>query len=60
MVDGFKAMVNMRVGKLDAVKKVLAGLKYKAKGNTFTLTWKTSVDDIKAAVKQAMEQRKKH
>jgi hypothetical protein len=40
----------MRFGKVEAVKTVMDGLKYKAKGEVFTLTWKATTDDIQAAI----------
>jgi len=58
IIDGAIAMADLRIKKMDAVKKVLDGLKYKAKGNVFSVTWKTTTDDIEAAVKQAMESRR--
>lgn len=58
MIDAAITMGRMRFGKMEAVEKLLAGLKYKAKGEVFTLTWKTTTDDIRAAVKEAMESRR--
>lgn len=60
IVDGLKAIANLRCGEMEAVKNLMAGLKYRAKGNSFTLTWKISIDDVQAAVKQAMEAKGRH
>ena len=55
IIDAATAMGRMRAGKMEAVEKMMAGLQYKVKGEVFTLTWKTTIDDIRAAVNEAME-----
>jgi hypothetical protein len=55
IVDAAMAMGRSRAGDGEAVKKVMEGVKLKVKGEVFTLTWKTTTDDIRAAVKQMME-----
>jgi hypothetical protein len=54
MVDAALAMGRSRAGDVEAVTKVLDGVESKAKGEVFSLTWKTTTDDIQAAVKQMM------
>ena len=55
IVDAAMAMGRSRAGDGEAVKKVMDGVKSKVKGEVFTLTWKTTTDDIQAAVRQMME-----
>ena len=55
IVDAAVAIGGMRFGKMEAFKEMMAGLKYKVKGEVFTLTWKTTTDDIQAAVNRASQ-----
>ena len=59
IVDAALAMGRSRAGGGEAVKKVMDGVESKVKGEVFTLTWKTTTDDIQAAVKQMMEGRRR-
>lgn len=58
IVDGGKAMAQLRCGEMESAKKLMDGLKYHAKGNTFVLVWKASESDIKEAVGKMMEEKK--
>jgi hypothetical protein len=60
IVDGLKAMGQLRFGDIPAVKKVMDGLTCSAQGNLFTATVTTSTDDVESAVKAVMEQKKVH
>ena len=58
IVDGLKAMGELRCGNIPAIKKVMDGLKCSAKGDSFTATFTTSTADAESAVKAVMEQKK--
>jgi hypothetical protein len=58
IVEGLKAMGELRFGSIPAAKKVIDGLKCSAKKDSFTATFTTSTADIEAAVKAVMEQMK--
>ena len=58
IVEGFKAMGQLRYGDLPAVKGVLGGLKCETKGTSFTATFSVSAGDVKSAVKAVTEQNK--
>lgn len=60
LVAGFKAMVSLRMGEVEAVQKVLKGLKVKAKDTEFRLNWKMPVEDLHAAMKEAIERKLHH
>jgi hypothetical protein len=60
LVAGFKAMVDLRMGDVAAVDKMLSGLKASAKGKQFQATWKFSTDDLHAAVKEAIARKMHH
>ncbi len=60
LVDGFQAMGNLRYSKSEAVKKVMDGLSCGAEGDVFSLVWKTTADDVKAAMKQVKKHKDKH
>ncbi len=57
IVDGLKAMGELRCGNIPAIKKVMDGLKCSAKGDSFTATFTTSTADAESAVKAVMEQK---
>jgi hypothetical protein len=54
IVDAALAMGRSRAGDGEAVKKLMDGIESKVKGEVFTITWKTTTDDIQAAVEQMM------
>jgi len=58
IVEGFKAIGELRYSNIPAVKKVMNGLKVETQGATFTATFTTSTGDIEAAFKAAMDKRK--
>jgi hypothetical protein len=58
IVDGLKAMGELRCGGMPAVKTVIDGLKCRAKGDSFTATFTTSTADAESAIKAVMEQKK--
>jgi hypothetical protein len=60
IVEGFKALGELRFSNVPAVTKVMDGLKCKVKGESFTATFAMSTDDVEAAVKAMMEQKKAH
>lgn len=60
LVAGFKAIVDLRMGDVAAVDKVLSGLKASAKGKQFQVNWKFSTDDLHAAVKEAIARKMHH
>ena len=49
IVEGMKALVTLKVGEKEDLAKLVDGLKVKAKGSTFTLTYKAESEDILAA-----------
>jgi hypothetical protein len=57
IVDGLKAMGELRYSNIPAVKKVMDGLKCSAEGDSFTATCTTSLADVESAVKAVMEQK---
>jgi hypothetical protein len=57
VVDGFKAMGELRFSDVPAVKKMMDGLTVEAQGESFTATYKASTEDIEAAAKAMMEQK---
>ena len=59
IVEGFKAMGELRYSDIPAVKKVMDGLKVEAQGALFTATFTTSTGDVEAAVKAVMDKRKR-
>ena len=59
IVDGLKAMGELRYSDIPAAKKVVDGLKCCTKGDTFTAAFSTSTADVEAAVKAVMEQKGK-
>lgn len=58
IVDGFRAMGELRYSDIPAVKKVMDGLKCSAKGDSFTATFITSTADVESAVKAVLERKK--
>jgi hypothetical protein len=60
IVDGFMAMARLHCGDKEAAMKVLGGLKCTAKGNAFVAVWKTTTDDVRAAVEQVMKHKREH
>ena len=60
IVDGLKAMGQLRFGDIPAVKKVMDGLKCSAEGDSFTATFTAATADIESAVKAVMESKKEH
>ncbi len=60
VVDGLKAIVDLRCDDMECVKKLTGTLQYNVQGKTFTLVWKASDDQIIAAMKQMMKHKKKH
>jgi hypothetical protein len=58
IVDGLKAMGELRCGDIPAVKKVMDGLKCSAKGDSFKATFTTSTADAESAIKAVMEKKK--
>ena len=59
VVQGLRAMAQLRQGDDEASARVMNGLKVKAKGSTFNVTWQASNEDIHAAVKSGMARRAK-
>jgi hypothetical protein len=55
IVDAGLAVGRSRAGDGEAVGRVLDGIETKVKGQVFTLTLKTTTDDIRDAVKQMMD-----
>jgi len=55
IVDGFMAMAKLRSGESKAVMKVIDGLECTAKGNSFRIIWKSTTDDVQAALGQMMK-----
>ena len=55
IVDGFKAMVELNHGNIPAIKKIMNGLQYNAKGDSFTATFTASEGDVEAGIKAMME-----
>ena len=60
IVDGLKAMGQLRFSDIPAAKKVVDGLTCSAEGDLFTATFTTSSADVESAVKAVMEQKKEH
>ena len=58
IVDGLKAMGQLRYSDIPAVKKVMDGLTCSAEGDSFTATFTTSTADVESAVKAVMERRR--
>ncbi|MFN0196976.1 MAG: hypothetical protein ACKVT0_09525 [Planctomycetaceae bacterium] len=58
IIDGVKAMGTLRYQELKDVLKVINGLSAEANGTTLTVNFSSSIDDIKAGVKQAKEHHK--
>jgi hypothetical protein len=58
IVEGFKAIGELRYSDLPAVKKVMDGLKCETKGALFTVTFSTSTSDVESAVKVVTEKKK--
>lgn len=59
-VDGMKALVELRFGTLESVKKVLSGVQCKAKDNLFSASVKVSLGDLRAAAEDVKQQVKQH
>lgn len=57
IVEGIKAMGQLRYSDVPAVKKVMEGLKCSAKGESFTATFTTSTADVESAVKAVIERK---
>jgi len=57
IVDGFKAMGELRFNDVPSVKKVMDGLTVETSGESFTATFKASTEDVEAAAKAMMEQK---
>jgi hypothetical protein len=57
VVDGFKAMGELRFSDIPAVKKMMDGLTIETQGESFTATYKASTEDVEAAAKAMMEQK---
>lgn len=60
IVDGLKAMGQLRYSHIPAVKKVMDGLTCTAEEDSFTATFTASTADVEAAVKAVMEKKKEH
>jgi hypothetical protein len=58
IVEGLKAMGELRYSDIPAVKKVMDGLECSAKGDSFTATFSMSTADVEAAVKAVVEQKR--
>ena len=58
IVDGLKAMGQLRYSDIPSVKKVMDGLTCSAEGDSFTATFTASTADIESAVKAVMESKK--
>ena len=58
IVEGFKAIGELRYSDIPAVKKVMNGLKIETQGVAFTATFTTSTGDVEAAVKAVMDKKK--
>ena len=58
IVDGLKAMGELRYSNIPAIKKVMDGLKCNAKGDSVRATFTASTADVESAVKAVMEQKK--
>jgi hypothetical protein len=57
IVDGFKAMGELRFNDVPAIKKVMDALTVETQGELFTATFKVSTADIESAAKAMMEQK---
>jgi hypothetical protein len=57
IVEGLKAIGELRYNYQPAVMKVLDGLTCEIKGESFTATWATSAADIEASVRAVLEQK---
>jgi hypothetical protein len=57
IVDGFKAMGELRYNDVPAVKKVMDGLKVETKGETFVATFTVSTEDVESMVKAMLGQK---
>jgi hypothetical protein len=59
VVDGLKALGEVRFSGVPAIRKVIGALKVETKGASFTATFQASTADVEAAAKALMEQKKK-
>ena len=50
VVEGFKALLTIHGGDLEASKKIIDGLKCTAKGELVQVSWTASIEDIQAAI----------
>jgi hypothetical protein len=57
IVDGFKAMGELRFSDVPAITKVMDALTVETQGELFTATFKASTADLEAAAKAMMEQK---
>jgi hypothetical protein len=60
IVEGLRAMGELRYSDIPAVEKVMDGLKCSVKGTAFTATLTTSTADVESAVRAVMERKKEH
>jgi hypothetical protein len=60
IVEGFVAMAKLHCGDNEAAMKVIDGLKCTAKGDAFVAVWKTTTEDVHAAMEQVMKHMGKH
>jgi hypothetical protein len=60
IVEGLRAMGELRYSDVPAVKKVMDGLRCSAEGDSFTATFTTSTADVESAVKAVMKRKKEH
>jgi hypothetical protein len=58
IVEGFKAIGELRYSDIPAVKKVMNGFKVDVQGALFTATFTASTGDVEAAVKATMAAKK--
>ena len=59
VVEGMKGLASLRFGSNKDVAKLMDGLKVKAKGTAFNLTYKAATSDIIAVAKKMKDMRKK-
>jgi hypothetical protein len=58
VVDGLKALAQLRHGDVPAIMKVVDGLTAEAQGDTFTASLKVSTEELEAAINAMIEQKK--
>jgi hypothetical protein len=57
IVSAAMAMGRLGLGKMESVQKLLDGVQFDAEGDVFWLTWKTTTEDIQAAIREVMSKR---